>query len=203
MAKDLVFESRDPFLAALKFTIAENALDSMMGIKDDDTHRITEKLDKFIINLNNVDGLKERLNKTQKLIYLSDNCGEIVFDKLFLEVIREIYHLDVTLVTRTLPVLNDATLQDAYLVGLDKVAHLMENGIPEPFPGTIIEKVSVELRALVEESDLLISKGGGNHDSLTEEERLKGKISFLLHAKCYPDCMVHKVPLDSLIVYNF
>ncbi len=78
----------------------------------------------------------------------------------------------------------------------------MENGIAEPCPCTILEKVSPEVREEIGESDLLISKGVGNHDILTEEESLRGKISFLLHGKCHPCCSFHEVPLGTPIVYN-
>lgn len=203
LAKELIFKSHDPFLVALKFAIAGNAWDAMVNMKEERMDGVIQGLDRFHINFDNVYNLKERLKNTRTLIYLSDNCGEIVFDKLFLEVLRQKYDLEVTVVTRTLPVLNDATFQDACSVGLDGVAHLMENGVPEPIPSTLLEKVSPEVKALIQKSDLLISKGVGNHDSLTEEKGLKGKISFLFHGKCHPCCSLYKVPLDALIVYNF
>jgi damage-control phosphatase, subfamily I len=200
--KEVVLKSRDPFLDALKFAVAGNALDAMIGAKEDPEKNIVNKLDSFIIDLENVHELKKRLSKTKKLIYVSDNCGEIVFDKLFLETIHGLYDFDVTFITRTVPVLNDAVLGDAQAVGMGDVAHLIENGIFEPFPGTLLRKVAPEVRKLIEGSDFIISKGVGNYDSLTEEESLKGKISFLFHAKCHPCCKTHKVPLGALIVYN-
>jgi len=203
LAKEIILKSHDPFLDALKFAIAGNALDSMIGVTGDLAQETIEELDKFVISLESTNILRERLEKSHRLVYLSDNCGEIVFDRLLIEVVKEIYEIKVILVTRTIPVLNDATLQDAYSVGLGEVVRLMENGIPEPFPSTTLEKVSHEVRKVIEKSDLLISKGVGNHDTLTEEESLRGKISFLLHGKCHPCCSFHKVPLGTLIVYNF
>jgi len=83
------------------------------------------------------------------------------------------------------------------------VAAVAENGIPEPLPGTVLEKASPELKALMEEGDLIISKGGGNYDSLTEEEGLKGKVTFLFQAKCHPYCTLHRSPLGGLVLYNY
>jgi uncharacterized protein with ATP-grasp and redox domains len=203
LAKDIVLKSHDPFLEALKFAIAGNALDSMIGEEGDLTQKVMGKLDKSVISLESADRLRERLQKSHRLVYLSDNCGEIVFDRLLIEVIKGTFETKIILVTRTLPVLNDATLRDAYSVGLGEVVPLIENGIPEPFPSTTLKKVSHEAREAMKESDLLISKGAGNHDTLTEEESLRGKVSFLLHGKCHPCCTFHKVPLGSLIVYNF
>ena len=65
---------------------------------------------------------EERLRRARTVVYLGDNCGEIVFDRLLIEMIRDRYGLDVIFVTRTLPVLNDATLQDAISVGMEEVA---------------------------------------------------------------------------------
>jgi damage-control phosphatase, subfamily I len=103
---------------------------------------------------------KKRLNKAKKLIYFTDNCGGIVFDRLLLE---GMYDLEITIAIRTLPVLIDATtLQDACSVGLTGVAEVIENGIQVPLAGTIFAKVSPKVRSLVEKADLLISKGGAN-----------------------------------------
>jgi hypothetical protein len=202
-AREVILESHDPFINALKFAIAGNALDAMTDVADDLTQPIIEGLEKNVISLENTRGLRERLEKSHRLVYLSDNCGEIVFDRLLIEVIKETYGIKVILVTRTIPILNDATLQDAVSAGLGEVVPLMENGILEPLPSTTLEKVSHEVREVIEESDLVISKGVGNHDILTEEESLRGKISFLLHGKCHPCCSLHRVPLGTLIVYNF
>jgi uncharacterized protein with ATP-grasp and redox domains len=99
--------------------------------------------------------------------------------------------------------MNDATLQDALSVDIGQVAQIMENGIHEPWPGTILKKISRELKSKIKASDLMISKGGGNYDSLTEEEGLKEKVSFLLLAKCHPYCSIHQVSLNAPILYNF
>ena len=201
-AKELVLKSPDPFITALKLSIAANALDIMVGIGNNAAEQIIIKLEEFVINIENVETLKERLNNARRLVYFTDNCGEIVFDRLLLEVIRRIYDLDITIVTRTLPVLNDATLQDALFAGLGEIAEVVENGIDEPLAGTILAKVSPPVRALVEKADLLISKGGANYDCLTEEPTVEGKITYLFHGKCYPYCFENNVPMGTLIVRN-
>jgi uncharacterized protein with ATP-grasp and redox domains len=203
VAKKMVLKSRDPFLAAIKLSIAGNAIDALTEVRGETIEKILERWNKFEIDVENLNHLKERLKRTRKLVYLGDNCGEIIFDKLLLEVLYEMYHLDTTFVTRTLPVMNDATLQDALSVDMDQVAQIMENGVHEPFPGILMKKISRELKAMMEASALIISKGGGNYDSLTEEEELKEKVSFLLLGKCHPYCSIHKVSLHAPIIYNF
>ena len=202
VAKELVSKSPDPLLQAVKLAAIGNSMDLMGEAKEEPMREINETLSKFVVDSGAVEELKERIAKARRLVYLGDNCGEIVFDRLFIELIRETHDPDVTFVTRTIPILDDATLQDALKVGMDQVAQAMENGISEPLPGTILEKASPEVRGLIEESDLVISKGGGNHDTLTEEESLSGKVSYLVQAKCHPYCTIYQLPLGALIVHN-
>jgi hypothetical protein len=202
-AKRFISESDNPLFEALKFSIAGNSIDVMTDETKNPQEDIIEKLQGSEIKQGNIKRFTERLNKTKKLVYLGDNCGEIVFDRLFIETIMDHYDIEINFVTRKIPALNDATLSDAFYVGMDKVVRVIDNGIPEPLPGTMLKKISPELKKLIDESDLVISKGGGNYDSLTEESTLKGKISFLFQAKCEPYTTIHKVPLGSLLVDNF
>lgn len=137
-----------------------------------------------------------------RIVYLGDNCGEIVFDRIVIETIRDMLGKEIVFVTRTLPVMNDATLADARAVGLDQVAELVENGIAEPLAGTMLAKVSPEVRTLIDDADLVILKGGGNYDCMTEEVSIRGRASFLFQAKCHPFSVRHGVPLGSLVVFN-
>ena len=202
-AKALVLKSRDPFLGAVKLAIAANSIDAMTDVKGEAPEEIIKKWNRLEINRKEVTEFKERVKKARKVVYLGDNCGEIVFDKLFIEVLLAMYPLDITYVTRTLPIVNDATLRDALVMGMGEVAQIMENGVPEHLPGTFLKRIDSELKKLIERSDLVISKGGGNYDSLTEEEKLKGKTSFLFLAKCFPYCHLHRVSLNAPVIYNF
>ncbi|HNY71113.1 MAG TPA: ARMT1-like domain-containing protein [Syntrophorhabdus sp.] len=198
--KEILHESSDPILEALKFAIAGNSIDAMLDAKRGMDSKIIKLLSS--INVKDVEVLKRRFKKAKKIVYFTDNCGEIVFDRLLIERIKEVYNSQVTAVTRTVPILNDAIMEEALSIGLGEVTMVIENGIQEPLPGTILSKVSPEIKAVVEESDLIISKGGGNYETLTEEESLKGRITYLFQAKCYPYCRIHNVPLGALIVYN-
>lgn len=203
LTKQLVLKSRDPLLEALKFAIAGNSIDAMMDVKARPIEEILKKIDEFAINPEHVRLLKEKFKKARRLLYIGDNCGEIVFDKLLIQVIRERYDPEVIFVTRSLPALNDATFEDAVSVGINEVARILENGIHEPLPGTMLTKVSPELKMLMEGSDMVISKGGGNYETLTDERKLRGKGYALLTAKCRPLCIIHQVPLGAPIVSSF
>ena len=203
LAKELVMRSPDPFLNALKLAIAGNELDAMVSVTEDEALGMLKKLDSFILDGESVKELRRRLDKTKTITYFSDNCGEIVFDKLFIEVLRSMKEFDITVVTRTVPVLNDATLKEAQSVGLSEVARLVENGIREAIAGTIVSEVSPEVKAMITESDLLISKGVGNYDAFTEETWLSGRLTMLYHGKCHPCCSATGARMGELVVYNF
>lgn len=203
VAKGLVKTSSDAFLTALKLAIVGNSLDVMVDVKDDGAQGLVESLDRLSISLKEVETFRERVSKAHTILYFTDNCGEIVFDKLFLETLHGMHDVKVTAVTRTVPILNDALLKDAEEVGLSSVATLIENGIQEGIAGTIVAEVSPVVRSLIDESDLLIAKGVGNYDAFTEEAWLKGKLTMLFHGKCHPCCDPQGASLGSLIVYNF
>jgi uncharacterized protein with ATP-grasp and redox domains len=202
-AKELVLKSKDPFLGAIKLAIIGNSIDAMINVEGEASEEILKRWHRLEIDNESLELLKGRLKKTRRLIYLGDNCGEIVFDRVLIEVLLEKYPLEIAFITRTLPVMNDATLQDACSVGIGEVAQVVENGVQEPIPGTYLKKINSETKTLIERSDLVLSKGGGNYDTLTDEERLKGKVSFLFVAKCYPYSNIHQVSLNAPIIYNF
>ena len=107
----------------------------------------------------------KELNSAKKLIFLTDNCGEIVLDKLLLETIVKVYpHLECTIIVRGEPVLNDATMEDALQVGIEACGKVIPNGTN--IAGTYIPWISTEARQVMEEADMLISKGQGNFESL-------------------------------------
>ncbi len=203
LARELVLRSPDPFLNALKLAIAGNELDAMVSVTDDAAIGMLKKLDKFALDAESVKEFRERLDRAKTITYFLDNCGEIVFDKLFIEVLQSMKEFHLTAVTRTVPLLNDVTLEEAQSVGLSEVARLVENGIREAIAGTIVSEVSPEVRALIADSDLLISKGVGNYDAFTEEGWLKGRLTMLYHGKCHPCCSATGARMGELVVYNF
>ena len=97
---------------------------------------------------------------------ICDNCGEIVLDKLFTEQLRERFpHLAVKAMVRGAEVLNDATLEDAVYVGLDKEAEMITNG--EAVAGTIRDMLPETSRRALDETDIILSKGQGNYEGLS------------------------------------
>jgi hypothetical protein len=199
----MVHADSDPLYPAVKLAILGNSLDFMVA----DTTLTFENSIKDRINVplsnENYSKFKHRLQSSKRLIYFGDNAGEIVFDKLFIETIKKLYNLEIVFVVRSVPTLNDATLKEARSVGMDKVVKVIENGIDGPLPGTVLRRCSNEVNDLVRQSDLIISKGGGNFDTLDEERKhLKKKISFLLLSKCDPQYKTFGVKLYQPILAN-
>lgn len=201
-AQAKVLQDLDPFMSALRFSISGNALDIMTGPIKKSQEKILAHLERIPVKSDHANELKKRIQGAKNILYIGDNCGEIVFDKLFIETIKEHYNPRITFMTRTLPVLNDATLHDALSIGMDNITTVIENGINEPLPGTILKNLSPNAYRLFVTSDLIIAKGGGNYDTLESEGLAKGKTTFLLQAKCRPYRIIHETPLKHLIVFN-
>lgn len=202
-ARIRIFEHLDPFSLAAKFAAAGNALDAMVDVTRGPRADLLDRVATMPVHLEHVEVFRRRVAEAGKIVYFGDNCGEIVFDRLFLEVIEAAAAVRVTFIVREGPVVNDATMADALVVGLDAVADLVGNGISEPLPGTDLSKVSPKVRMLVEEADVIISKGGGNYEMLDQEPVLAGKTTFILFGKCVPLCGAHGVARDDLIVCNY
>ncbi|HOV90430.1 MAG TPA: ARMT1-like domain-containing protein [Syntrophorhabdaceae bacterium] len=202
-AKSIIKDSNDPFAEALKWSISGNFIDIMAGINEIAIDDVLARLNGIKLNVISIEGLKKRIGKARRIVYLCDNCGEIVFDRLFGELLKEYFQKEIVFVVRTTPVLNDATMDDAIYVGLNTVGDIIENDIDIPLPGMILNMTSNNVRRLLNESDLIISKGGGNFDTLSEEGSLRGKLSFLLQAKCQPYVSIHGVKKGDLIINNF
>lgn len=125
--------------------------------------------------------LKGHLQNSQKLLYLGDNCGEVVFDKVFIRVIKEHYpRLKIDFAARGEPVLNDITEADAYDVGMNHYAQIVNNGTD--IPGTVLERCSERFQQIFDQADLVIAKGQGNFESLYGSGQ--GKTYYIFLCKC-------------------
>lgn len=174
--KDKVFNSAIQFDTALRLAIAGNIID--YGISNDFDLQVT--IDKVLGSDFAIDDsieLKQALSKAKTVLYLGDNCGEIVFDKLFIETIM---HPNLIFAVRGGPVINDATINDAKYVGMDIVADVISNGYDAP--STILEHCSSDFLEVFNRADVIISKGQGNLEGLLGNT--KKEVYFLLMVKC-------------------
>ena len=174
--RGMINGSPDSFDSAMRLAIAgnvidfgsQNQLDAMDTIKRVMEARLA--IDDSLL-------LKDDLHKADSLLYIGDNCGEIVLDKLFLT------YIDVPekyFVVRGRPVINDATIEDARLTGMEEVARVITTG--DDAPGAVWESASKEFRDTFSRADIVISKGQGNLEGLMDVPHKN--IYFLLVTKC-------------------
>jgi len=202
--KQFVDAAPNPLNEAVKLAIIGNAIDFMVTHKSLDILELIKKRMEYALPVETFKEFVEMLNSARHLLYFGDNAGEIVFDKLLIETIKKRHNVEIVFVVRSVPILNDATLKEAKFVGMDKAATVIENGIDSPFPGTFFERCSREVREWVERADLIVSKGGGNFDTLDEErKRLDMNITFMCLSKCYPLKQHFGVELSQPIMANF
>jgi len=173
--KEKVEDSDDPLLTATKLAIAGNIID--FGPNSNfDLEGTVEDVLKSDLGIDHYDRFRKEVEDAEEIVYLADNSGEIVFDKLILE---ELNDKKIIYVVKGGPILNDAMLEDAEYVGIDKLAELdtVSNGLPNTGP----RRDSKEFKGWMREKDMVISKGQGNYEVLSEADL---NIFFLLKAKC-------------------
>ncbi|GAF84364.1 unnamed protein product, partial [marine sediment metagenome] len=176
--KERVRASADQFGTAVRLAVAGNVIDfaRRSSLSDDDVLQSIEDAMDDPLDLAAVDDFRRSIEQADDILYLADNAGEIVFDRLLIE---RMPRDRVTLVVRGSPVINDATREDAEAAGLTSLVPVMDNG--SDVPGTIVETCSSEFRARYERCDLVIAKGQGNYETLVGEDQ---NIFFLFKVKC-------------------
>ncbi|MGE4587528.1 MAG: DUF89 domain-containing protein [Mangrovibacterium sp.] len=171
-----ISRSKDPFLLALRYSLAGNVIDFGPPKSFDLGKALREAASKELA-VDDAELLRDELNKADTVLYLGDNAGEIVLDKLFIE---QINHPGLVFATRGQPVINDVTMEDARQVGMDRLVPVISNGydVPSTLPG----QCSLQFQELFQRADLIISKGQGNLEGLIDNN--EKKIFFLLMVKC-------------------
>jgi uncharacterized protein with ATP-grasp and redox domains len=190
----MVERSGDPFNTALRLAIAGNIIDFAAS----DSFNLQTTIDKALtveLAIDHSKRLDQKLKNVKHVLYLGDNAGEIVFDKLFIETIK---HQNLVYVVRGAPVINDATMEDAEYTGMTKVIKVISNEYDAP--STIVYNSGEVFQQYFEEADLIISKGQGNLEGLLPLN--DHRIFFLLMVKCEVIAELLNVEKDSLVVYN-
>ncbi|MEA3346641.1 MAG: ARMT1-like domain-containing protein, partial [Candidatus Auribacterota bacterium] len=185
--KKKVSHSHDRLLMAVKLAIAGNIID--YGVKnslnvDVELARILNEENKAINEENksifDYARFKSALKRAKTILYLADNAGETVFDRILIEEIKRIDRdKRIMYAVKEKPVINDALAEDACVCGIDKLAEVISSG--SDAPGTVLSLCSKDFLAIYGKADMVISKGQGNFEALSREKR---PIFFLFMAKC-------------------
>ena len=194
-----VISQNDQLETYVKIAIIGNILDFGAFTIQTDVEEIIEQSLKKELKIKDIEEFEEALNKHDKVLYLVDNTGEIVFDKLLLSKLKE-YDLDITIAVKSEPILNDACMEDALEVGLDQFGEIVEIGAGTV--GFVDSEISDEFREIFNGHEFIISKGMGNYEGLTEIDNSDKEIFYLLCIKCqaiakdldvdYKDMILHK-----------
>lgn len=165
----------------VKIAIIGNILDFGAFTLDTDIGSLIGDALEQDLAIKDIDDFENALKKYDKVLYLVDNTGEIVFDKLLLSKISE-YDLDITIAVKSKPILNDACRQDAIDVGLDEFGKIVDIGAGTV--GYVDSEISDDFREIFNSHKFIISKGMGNYEGLTEIDLSSKDIFFLLCSKC-------------------
>lgn len=188
--RGILAAAEDPLETAVRLSIAGNIMDFGPNPQFD-LWEVVERVLKQPLAINDLEGLRHRLAHMEWLLYLADNAGETVFDRLLIETLGP----KVIYVVKGGPALNDAIYADAVAAGIDEVAEVMDNGAQTT--GTILEYCSPDFQTRFRQADLIISKGMGNYETLST---VKGPIFHLMQVKCPVIGMDVGAPLGSVVV---
>lgn len=182
LVQEKIKNADDSLYTALCYAMLGNYIDfgALNNVDENYLETILRTADNFKFETQEYEYLKEDLNKAHNIVYITDNCGEIVMDKLLIKKLLQLFpNLCINVIVRGAPVLNDATIEDALQIGLSEIAPITPNGTN--IAGTCINKISTESRKLIDNADIIIAKGQGNFETL----RFCGKnIYYLFLCKC-------------------
>jgi uncharacterized protein with ATP-grasp and redox domains len=177
--KAMVRGSDDPLLLAVKLAIAGNIIDMAIPREIGDIREEILSVVSSPLAVNDYAVLRKSLTDARQLLYLGDNAGEIVFDRILIEELTAVDSPRIVFAVRDGPIINDATFDDARAVGIDRHAEVMSSG--SSAPATVLSECSSEFVRVFRKADVIIAKGQGNYESLGDEGE---NLFFLLTVKC-------------------
>lgn len=190
----------DPLLAALQYAMAGNYVDfaALKTVEEGTLQSLLASAGEISVDPAIYKALQKDLAQMKNLVYLTDNCGEIVLDKLLIHMIREVNPAaKVTVIVRGSDIVNDATMDDALQVGMHEVARVIGNGAG--IAGTWMDAISEEARQMILSADVILSKGQGNFETLCE---CGLNIYYLFLCKCDMFARRFRVPKMTGMLLN-
>ncbi len=162
-----LYGAEDVLKMAIRFSMIGNYIDfgGSNQVKEEDLAHMFEHAMDYNVDEDTYKSLQEDLQKAKRVVLLTDNCGEVVLDKMLLEVVEKLYpQVEIQVIVRGEPVLNDVTMEDAIQVGLTQRYPVMGNG--NSTAGTVWDELSDEARDVLASADVILSKGQANFETL-------------------------------------
>lgn len=193
--KELLQGSINPLEAAIRISVIANLIDfGALSPKMEDLKGLLN-FRNYQFEIDDSQKLLEYIDKARSIVILGDNAGEIVFDMLMIEELVN-KKKAVTYIVRGGPILNDATIEDALYVGIDKICNVESTG--DNLPGIFFDNLPAKVKSIISNCDLVISKGQGNFESF--KPNCKVVTFYLLVAKCKLISTVLGVSQGSMVV---
>lgn len=189
-AQEKILSSPDPLETAVRLCIAGNIIDYGPNPNFDLKMTINQVLNNPFAHFDFTD-FKQMLEKSKRILFLADNAGETVFDKLLIEQIKK--PLDYAV--KSNPIMNDALREDAEMTKFPDYVNIIENGTG--IQGTILSKCSENFIKTYKQADMIIAKGMANFETLPEEGN---RAFFLLKIKCKPIANLSGIPCESFVL---
>ncbi len=190
--KNMVKGAKDPLNMAIRLSIAGNVIDFGANSKFNIEETIEEVAHKKFA-VDDYGRFKRLLEEAKSVLYIGDNAGEIVFDKLFIEELSK--KVEVVFAVKSAPVLNDVLNEDAEEVSMTKVAKVIESG--SVHAGTDLKSATLEFMEAYKKADFVIAKGQGNLETLDDKKK---EIFYLLKFKCLYLAKVYKVSYGDIVI---
>lgn len=195
-----IWDAKDPLEQAIQYAMIGNYID-FAALKNVDESTLLGFLDKAAeekVSREELKSLKEDLLIGKELVYLLDNCGEIVTDKLLMCLIKESYpQIHITAMVRGKEVMNDVTRDDAKEVELEKVATIADSG--SNIAGISLADISFEAKEIIDSADIIIAKGQGNFETL---HQCRKNIYYIFMCKCTMFTKRFSLPQFSGVLVN-
>jgi uncharacterized protein with ATP-grasp and redox domains len=188
--KALVIEAPDPLETAVRLAIAGNIIDLAPG-GSYDLWATVERVLGQPFAVNDGQAFREALDSADGILYLADNAGETVFDRVLIENLGR----PVAYAVKGGPVLNDATVDDAVAAGLERIAEVVSTG--SDAPGTVLRLCSADFRRRYDEAQMIVAKGQANYETLSGQGN---RLFFLLQTKCPVLARDVGVPQGSIVL---
>jgi len=191
-------EAEDPLLQAFKISAAGNIID-FGAFNSVDIETEIKKIPELSFSINHFSKFESEVSDSKLLLFIGDNAGEIVFDKLLIEILKKQYpEMEIIYAVRDRPVLNDITADDAEYTGINKLVKVISSG--SKMAGTVLNECSDEFLRFYESADIVISKGMGNYETLHEET--EKNIYFIFRIKCDLIARNTGVNVNEMILKN-
>jgi uncharacterized protein with ATP-grasp and redox domains len=180
--KSEIEKAEDSFRRAIQYGIVGNYIDFvvMERVDENQLEQLFIEASKYVLDEATYQAMRQDVCNAKQIVYLMDNCGEIVIDKLIIEELRKLNpQVNITAIVRGEEVINDATIEDAEQVGLNELVKVIGNG--SDILGTCLKYISEEARTVIEEADVVLSKGQGNFETLQGYDK---NIYYIFLCKC-------------------